>query len=143
MIESEIEEVERPIMTFSELIQSEEEVLKRVLLASQRQVEIVELGNPGVLIDCLGQRERLWQEFVLLEKQLESHKGIPPERRVWKNAEERQLTEAALKRCEALLAEILANDQISLTKAGELKDEKEKDLRRIQQGKKAARGYME
>ena len=129
-------------MNFSELIRSEEELLKRLLLVSQRQLEIVEAGNAAVLVEYLGQRQRLWHEFELLERQLATHKGIPPENRVWKSAEERQQTELSLNRCKMLLEEIMANDQISFTKAAELKENVEKDLRRVQLSKNAAPAYM-
>ena len=129
-------------MTFSELIHCEEELLKRLLMVSKRQLEIVELGNAGVLVEHLGRRERLWHEFELLEEQLTPHKGIPPEQRVWKNPEERQQTEAALNRCKGLLDEIMATDEISLAKAAKLKDEAEKNLRRVQLSKPVAPAYM-
>lgn len=128
-------------MTFPELIRNQEEVLQRLLLFSQRQREIVDKDNPTLLLEHLGQRERLWHEFEQLDQQLSPHKGIPPERRVWRSDAERQLTEASQNRCLSLLEEIMANDEISLAKAAELKDEKEKDLRRIQRAKTAASGY--
>ena len=128
-------------MTFFELIRGEEELLKRLLLVSQRQLEIVDMGNASVLVQHLEQRERLWQEFELLERQLAPHKGIPPEMRVWKSAEERQLTELSLNRCKTLLEEIMANDQISLAKAAEQKDKAEKDLRRVQLATTVAPAY--
>ena len=128
-------------MSFSELIRNEEELLKRLLSVSQRQVEIVDMGNATVLVQHLEQRERLWQEFELLERQLMPHKGVPPERRVWKSAEERQLTELSLNRCKMLLEEIMANDQISFAKATEQKDKAEKDLRRVQLATTVAPAY--
>ena len=128
-------------MTFPELIRNEEMLLRRLLAASQRQLEIVESGNAAVLVEHLGQRERLWREFEQLEQELAHHKGIPSERRVWKNADERKMTEMVLNQCKALLEEILANDQISMTKAAELKDKAEKDLRRVQLAKNGALNY--
>jgi len=128
-------------MSFSELIQSEEELLKRLLVVSQRQLEIVNLGNAAVLVQYLERRAQLWQEFELLEQQLTPHKGIPPEKRAWKNAEERQITEWSLDRCKALLEEIMANDQISLAKVAEQKDKAETDLRRVQLATTVAPAY--
>jgi hypothetical protein len=127
--------------SFSELIHSEEALLRRLLVVSQRQTEIVDLGNATVLIQYLEQRDRLWHEFELLEQQLAPHKGIPSDKRTWKSAEERQLTESALNRCKDLLEQIMANDQISLSKASEQKDKAEKDLRRVQLAKTAAPAY--
>ena len=129
------------MMTFPELIRSQEEVLRRLLLVSQHQLEIVERGDPTVLLIYLEQRNQLWGEFELLDEQLAPHKVVPPAQRVWKSAEERQLTELALKRSEELLKEIMANDQISFAKAEELKNKVEKDLRRVQLGKAAALPY--
>ena len=127
--------------TFPELIRSEEELLKRLLLVSQRQLEIVEEGNVTILIQHLGQRQQLWNEFELLEQQLALHKGISPERRVWKSADERQRTESALNRCKELLEKIMENDEKSMTKMAEQKDEVEEQLGRIQRGGNAAIGY--
>ena len=129
-------------MYFSELIRREEELLKRLLLVSQRQLEIVQSGNGTLLIQHLGQRERLWSEFEQLEVQLAPYKGILPERRVWRSAEERNLTEAALNRCKTLLTQIMANDEISLAKTAEQKDKAEQDLRRIQLTKPVVTEYL-
>jgi len=128
-------------MTFTELIRSEEELLKRLLLVSQRQLELVEEGNVTTLIQHLGQRQQLWNEFEFLEQQLAPHKRIPPEHRVWKSADERQMTEASLNRCKDLLEQILENDQICLTKTAAQKDEVEGQLQRIQRGAPVATAY--
>ena len=128
--------------SFAELIRSEEEILQRLLLVSQRQLEIVEAGNITVLIQYLGMRQQLWGEFELLEQQLGPHKGIAPESRSWKSAAERQLTESALNRCKDLLEKILENDQICLTKTAAQKDEVEKQLHRVQRGGNVALAYM-
>ena len=128
-------------MTFPELIRSEEMVLQRLLAASQRQLEIVEMGNASVLVEHLGQRGRLWHEFEQLEQQLAPHKGIPAESRVWQSIEERKMTEDTLNRCKALLEDIMTNDQISMAKAAEMKDRAEKDLRRIQLSKSGVLAY--
>ena len=128
-------------MSFSELIQSEKELLQRLLVVSQRQLEIVELGNSSLLVQHLARRERLWSEFELLEQKLTPFKGIPAEKRVWESADERLLTESALNHCKTLLEEIMANDQISLTKAAELKDKAEKDMRRVQLSRNVVPAY--
>lgn len=130
-----------PLMSFSELIRSEKELLQRLLLISQRQLEIVDMGNSSLLVQHLQQRERLWGEFEFLEQKLAPYKGIAPEKRVWESAEERLLTELALNHCKTLLEEIIANDQISLMKAAELKDKAEKDLRRVQLSKNVVPAY--
>ena len=130
------------IMTFSELIRSEEELLRRLLLVSQRQLEIVDLGNATVLLEHLGLRERLWQEFELLEQQLVPHRGILPEQRIWNSADERQRTEAALNRCKSLLEEIMANDQISIEKTATRRDEVADQLRRIQRSGAVGTAYQ-
>jgi len=115
-------------MTFSELIQNKEELLKTLLLISQRQLELVEKGKMDMLIQHLGLRQQLWNTFELLEQQLAPHKKIPSKNRVWQSAEERLMIEAALNRCEELLKKILENDQLCLTKTAEQKEEAEKAL---------------
>ena len=128
-------------MSFPDLIRGEEELLKRLLLVSQRQLEIVRAGDGALLLQHLGKRQQLWNEFELLEQQLAPHKGLPPEHRVWDSAEERQQTEATLNRCKELMAEILTNDETSLVLAAEQKNEAAEQLRRIQQGGSAAVAY--
>jgi len=128
-------------LTFPELIRSQEELLRRLLAASQQQLEVVERGDPVILVQFLEQRSRLWFEFEQLEQQLAPYKGIPPEQRVWRTPEERQVTESALNRCKELLQAILTNQQISLTKGEALKEKVEKDLRRVQRAKNAAPAY--
>ena len=110
-------------MTFSELLRSEEEILKRLLIVSQRQLELVQAEDVAVLIQHLGQSVKLWNEFELLEQQLEPHKGIPQEQRKWNSADERQMTEATLNRCKSLMKQILENDQVSLTTMAAKKEE--------------------
>ena len=130
------------IPSFSELIRREEEFLKRLLVVSQRQLELAQAGSGTILNQLLERRERLWNEFEQLEEQLAPHKRVPPEQRIWKSPEERQLTESALNRCKALLEEIMANDQISLEKVEKHKNKAEQDFRRVQLTKPAATKYL-
>ena len=129
--------------TFPELIRSEEEMLKRLLLVSQRQMEVVEEGDFTVQLPyLLGKWQQLWNEFELLDRQLAPHKETLPENRVWKSMAERQITEFAQDRCKELLKTILDNYQICLTKMAAQKDEVAAQLRRIQRGGNTALGYM-
>ena len=129
--------------TFPELIRSEEEMLKRLLLVSQRQMEVVEEGDFTVQLPyLLGKWQQLWNEFELLDRQLAPHKETLPENRVWKSTAERQMTEFAQDRCKELLKTILDNYQICLTKMAAQKDEVAAQLRRIQRGGNTALGYM-
>jgi hypothetical protein len=103
-----------------------EEILKRLLLASEQQLELVAEGNVTELIQHLGQRQQLWHKFELWEQQLAPHMGILPERRGCKSAEERQMIKVVANRCQELLEKIQKNNQICLTKTTEQKEELEK-----------------
>ena len=127
---------------FSELIRSEEELLRRLLVVSQRQMEIVSECSETVLLEHLGLRHKLWNEIELVEEQLAPYKGIPPEKRVWKSVQERQLTESALNQCKDLMEKIMANDQISLARAAARRDEVAAQLRRVQQSTVAVPAYV-
>lgn len=129
-------------MTFSELIHSEEAVLYRLLLVSEKQLELARSGSVTILIQHLGQRERLWHEFEELEKQTAVHRGVPPEKRVWNNAEERQMTEESLLRCKELMEKILANDQMSSDAVAEQKKEVEVQLKKVGSARRAAPEYV-
>ena len=129
-------------MTFSELIRGEEEILKRLLLVSERQVELAQDGNATALTEYLRQRLLLWHEFETLEQQLEPHKGIPPEQRKWKNDRERQMTAEALDRCKVLMEQILANDQVSLDTTAAKMKEVDEQRQRVERGATVAPAYM-
>ena len=116
--------------------------MRQLLWASQHQLEVVEQGDPTILVLHLERRNQLWGEFELLDKQLTPHKGIPLAQRVYKSADERELTELLLQRCQELLDEIMANDQISMAKAEELQKKVEQDLRRVQAAKSSAPAYL-
>jgi hypothetical protein len=131
----------RTAMTFSELIHDEEELLKRLLIVSERQLDIVHEGNVTNLIQHLGQRQQLWNMFEELEEQLAPHKKILPENRVWNNPEERQTTEHTLQRCKELMERILANDSISLKVMESQKNDVELQLRRVQQSSAVVPAY--
>ena len=128
-------------MTFSKLIRSQEALLHRLLVVSQRQLELAKDGNVTILTQHLEQRLLLWNEFEVLEQQLAPHKGVPSEEREWKSAEERQMTEVALNRCKELMEQILAIDQTSLETVTVKKDEVGEQVRRIQQGAPVADAY--
>jgi len=128
--------------SFSELIRNEEMLLQQLLLVSERQIQLVEQGNATILLEHLGQRQKLWQEFEDLERQLAPHRETPPESRIWRNPEERQATELSFARCKALLEEIMANDQKSMDQAAVLRDEIDEKIRRIQRTGHAAPAYM-
>ena len=127
--------------SFSELIRSQEELLKRLLLVSQRQLEIVQTGDGTLLLEHLGKRQQLWNELELLDQQLAPHKTTLPESRVWKYSEERQMTEEALNRCKELMAQILENDAQSMGLAEKLMDEIKEQLQRVQHGGRIASAY--
>ncbi|GHT44533.1 hypothetical protein FACS189454_02230 [Planctomycetales bacterium] len=127
---------------FSILIHKEEELLKRLLLVSQKQMEIVREGNMTLLLEHLAQRQQLWNEFEELEEELKEHKAVPPEQRVWKTESEKQQTETSLNNCKVLLAEILVNDDISLNETATQKNEIEAQLKRVGRARNVVTAYV-
>jgi ABC-type uncharacterized transport system ATPase subunit len=127
--------------TFSSLIRKEEELLERLLYVSQRQLEIVRDGNMTTLLEHLGQRQQLWNEFEVLEEQLKPHKEIPSEERIWSNTGERQSTEDSWNRCKTLLEEIMTTDNVSLTETSVQKTETESQIKRVQKVRNVVPAY--
>ncbi|MDR3234573.1 MAG: hypothetical protein LBT46_13090 [Planctomycetaceae bacterium] len=127
--------------TFFDIIRREEQLLERLLYISRRQLEIVRNGNMTVLLQHLGQRQQLWNEFELLEEQMQPHKEVAPEQRVWKDGAERQTAEQSLERCKVMLAEILVTDNTSLDETFAQKTETELQLKRIQRAKNVVPAY--
>jgi len=127
--------------TFSELIQRKEEILRRLTPLSTRQLEIVRSGDMSLLISFLGQKQRILDEFVEIEQDLQPFRDIPPEQRTWSSDTERRETGEAINRCAAMLESILQNDAQSMEETTIQKTDMEEGIRRIQQGTRAHSSY--
>ncbi|MDR1963618.1 MAG: hypothetical protein LBQ50_07545 [Planctomycetaceae bacterium] len=127
--------------TLSELIQQKEELLRRLLPISVRQLEIVRQSDLTTLLPHLARKQRLMNEFEIIEQQLVPFQNIPPEERKWNNKTEQQETSAAIDRCAVMLEEILRNDSTSMDELSVQKTEVEEQLRRVRQGSQVFSAY--
>ncbi|MDR0705433.1 MAG: hypothetical protein LBF88_10665 [Planctomycetaceae bacterium] len=127
--------------TFCELIYRKEEILRRLLPISVQQLEIVRQSNLTVLLQLLAVKQRLMNEFELIEKQLRPFLEILPEERTWNNDTERLEVGGRLERCAAMLEEIIRNDSTSMEELEVQKIDTEKQLKRVRQGSRIFSSY--
>jgi len=127
----------------SELIRRKEELLRRLLPISVCQLEIVRRSDMTALLQHLGQKQRVMDEFEDVERLLAPFREIPPEKRKWKDETERLETGAAMERCTAMLEEILRNDSISTEELSIQKTEVKEQLRRVRQGSHVSSAYRQ
>lgn len=119
--------------TFSTLIRQKERILMDLLPMSIRQLELVRRDEMTLLIRHLNEKQFVLNAFEEIEKQLVPFRDIPPEEREWKNEQERKEIADAIRRCAAMLKEILDNDALSTEELGVRKDELQNQMRRVQQ----------
>ncbi len=127
--------------TFSELIRLREGILMRLVPISERQREIVESGDVSLLMELLGRKFKVFEEFERTEQQLAPFKDIPPEERIWDSEEERLRTAKSIEHSKELIAEILRNDERSTGLMAQQKDELAEQIRRMDQGNRMQVGY--
>jgi hypothetical protein len=126
---------------FSELIRKKEAILRRLYLISVRQLEIVRRSDITALIQHLGQKQRVIDEFEEVESQLAPYRDAAPEKRKWKNETERLETAAAVERCAIVLREIIQNDTTSTEEVAAQRHEFETQLRQLRQSSKVISAY--
>ncbi len=126
---------------FSDLIRAKEKILERLLPISERQLKLVREGDVSLLLQLLGQKQKMFDEFEKIERRLAPHRDVPPESRRWKSEKERVDTEAAIARCTERLAEILRLDEQSMQEMSEQKTAVEEQVRRLHQGSRLHAAY--
>ncbi len=122
--------------TFSALIRQKEYLLERLVPISQKQIEFVRRADSDELLRFLQRKMAVMDEFEDLERRLTPFKDISPEDRIWIDEKDREETRKTMKRCEMLLAEIVANDEISTAELASMTEEIQQQLKSIRQNGK-------
>lgn len=126
---------------FSELIRREENVLAQLLPFSARQLEIVRGGDTSLLLQFLGRKQSLMDEFESIENELASFQDIPWKERLWTDDREQAETKRAIDRCAALMEKILENDRQSTDELAVEITELQEQIRRIRMSSQAPLVY--
>jgi hypothetical protein len=97
----------------AELIARKRDCLLQLRDLGPRQLALVREGSMTTLLDVLSAKQRLLWELQKLERQIDPFRGQDPADRRWPTPEARQQTAGRLAECEALLAQIVRQDQQS------------------------------
>lgn len=126
---------------FTRLLRQKENVLRRLLPVSKRQLEIVRSENVEDLLSHLGRKSKLTDELEDIERQLVPFKALSPEERVWKNEEERNEVRDILERCNELLKQILEWDRQSTEELAAQRMQTETELKQARQSAQVHNAY--
>jgi hypothetical protein len=97
----------------AELIRRKRDCLVELRDLGPRQLALVREVNMTTLLDVLSVKQRLLGELQKLERQLDPFRGQDPDARRWPTPEARQQTARRLAECEALLTQIVRQDEQS------------------------------
>ncbi len=122
-------------------MQSRVSILEQVLHLSEKQLNIVRLGDVSLLLQLLARKQKVFEAFEKLERDLDPFRNIAPRDRTWESEQERLDCDTAVRKCKELLAAILELDGQSEAELARQKDETERQIRKMDTSGKAASAY--
>jgi hypothetical protein len=130
-----------PINSFCELIKFQEGLLMRLAAVSLKQLEFVFSGDMTSLMQLLGKKYQLLDEYDEIRKALCSHGEIDPDLRQWNNEGERIDAKNSIEHCKQLLDEIMDNDKRSMEEIEIRRDDLQKEICRFDRVAQTHLGY--
>ncbi|MDR2641463.1 MAG: hypothetical protein LBC74_01580 [Planctomycetaceae bacterium] len=130
-----------PANSFSELIKFQEGLLMRLAAVSSQQLELVFAGNMTALLQLLGQKYQLLDEYDEIRKALSLHDKVDPDTRQWNNDIERIDAKNSIDHCKQLLDEIMGNDKRSMAEIELRRDELRQEIYRFSRVSHTHLGY--
>lgn len=97
----------------NELIGRKHACLRRLREMGNRQLELVRAGTITELLDVLSAKQRVLGQLEKIERQLDPFRNQDAAGRRWQSEDERRLCARRLDECQALLAEIAAQENES------------------------------
>lgn len=123
------------------IMQRRKTVLEVLLMVSEKQLKLVEIGDITTLLKLLARKQRYLDDLESVERSLDPHRGIAPEDRTWESEEERIECSSTIAKCDQLLAAIMELDKMSEQELGRQKDATQAQLQRTQSQGRAASAY--
>ncbi len=106
-----------------------------------RQLGLVRQGSMDELLDVLAAKQQLLVELQRIERGLDPFRGQDPEARAWRSPDDRQRCAEELARCDALLAEIMAQEKQSEQELIRRRDEAARRLQGAHTAAQARQAY--
>ncbi len=97
----------------AQLLQQRHEHLSKVAYLSRRQLELIESGDLGTLLQILAGKQQLLTDLNTIERRLDPYRGQRPEDRQWSNQAARDVSARLAAESNLLLGEIFQLEQRS------------------------------
>ena len=94
-----------------QLVQARHTCLVQLRDLGRRQLELIDEGDITGLLDVLSVKQKPLSDIQRIEKALDPYRRQDPQRRQWRSAEDRAACARLVQQCEALLAEIVAQEK--------------------------------
>ncbi|NUQ62426.1 MAG: hypothetical protein HUU20_08050 [Pirellulales bacterium] len=125
----------------SDLIDRKHQCLVELRDMGKRQYSLVNEGSITGLLDLLSAKQDVIARLQSVERALDPFRGQDPETRRWRSPESRRRCADQVKRCELLLAEILAQEKRSEQELVRRRDEAAEQLQGIHRAGQARGAY--
>lgn len=132
-----------PTDLLSDLIRRKHNCLLHLRDLGQRQLDLVRQGSMDELLDLLAAKQHLLAELQRIERGLDPFRDEDPDQRAWHAPEDRQRCAQELARCDALLAEIMAQEKQSEQELIRRRDEAARRLQGVHTAAQARRAYAD
>ena len=125
------------------LIGKKLEILEQLRDLVRRQTEIVAAGEMTALLEILAAKQNLIDRLQSLEKHLDYFREQDPDKRTWRNADDRNRCRSVSLRCEALLKEVMLVEKQCELSLQQRRDDCAERLQDLQSGSDAHDAYLQ
>jgi hypothetical protein len=114
----------------------------RLATVTLQELELVNANNITSLLQLLGQKYQLLEEYDEIRKALKIHEKINPDKREWKNNSEKIDAQNSIEHSKKLLDEIMLNVQQSIDELETRKDNLQNEIQRFDRVSRIRLGYV-
>jgi hypothetical protein len=125
-----------------DLIGRKRSCLAQLRAIGERQLDLVRLGSMTDLLELLAVKQHVLLQLQQVERELDRFRGEDPEKRRWRSPERRRECAAWLAECDALLAQIMAQERQSEQELTRRRDEAAARLEEVHTASQARGAYL-
>lgn len=125
-----------------DLIGRKRSCLAQLRAIGERQLDLVRLGSMTDLLELLAVKQHVLLQLQQVERELDRFRGEDPEKRRWRSPEGRRECAAQWAECEALLAQIMAQERQSERELTRRRDEAAARLEEVHTASQARGAYL-
>ncbi len=124
------------------LINRRHERLSNIYYLSQRQIDLINMGELGLLMKVLSSKQSLLVELQSIERELDPFRSQAPEERAWSSADERAACARKADEGNRILGEIFQLEQQAGTLLAERRDKAAAGLQHLHTANEARGAYL-